>query len=201
MNNKILNIDLDSEKVSEKPIEEVIFNDFLGGRGLGIKLLTDYLPKGIDPLSKENLLIFSVGPLTGSIAPTSGRFSLVTKSPLTNTIFHSNSGGFWGPYFKRCGYDCLSIQGTLSSDNKGYILIDGYDNVEIKDAENLWGLKTSETLEEIQKQEGKNCQVLCIGPAGENLVKISSIMNQAHRAFGRGGVGVNKNFSLKIRNI
>ena len=189
MNNKILNIDLDSEKVSEKPIEEVIFNDFLGGRGLGIKLLTDYLPKGIDPLSKENLLIFSVGPLTGSIAPTSGRFSLVTKSPLTNTIFHSNSGGFWGPYFKRCGYDCLSIQGTLSSDNKGYILIDGYDNVEIKDAENLWGLKTSETLEKIQKQEGKNCQVLCIGPAGENLVKISSIMNQAHRAFGRGGVG------------
>ncbi|MHA1526375.1 MAG: aldehyde ferredoxin oxidoreductase family protein, partial [Promethearchaeota archaeon] len=84
---------------------------------------------------------------------------------------------------------CLSIQGTLSSDNKGYILIDGYDNVEIKDAENLWGLKTSETLEEVQKQEGKNCQVLCIGPAGENLVKISSIMNQAHRAFGRGGVG------------
>ena len=64
MNNKILNIDLDSEKVSEKPIEEVIFNDFLGGRGLGIKLLTDYLPKGIDPLSKENPLIFSVGPLT-----------------------------------------------------------------------------------------------------------------------------------------
>ncbi len=189
MNNKILNIDLDSEKISEKPIEEVIFNDFLGGRGLGIKLLTDYLPKGIDPLSKENPLIFSVGPLTGTIAPTSGRFSLVTKSPLTNTIFHSNSGGFWGPYFKRCGYDCLSIQGTLSSDNKGYILIDGYDNVEIKDAENLWGLKTSETLEEVQKQEGKNCQVLCIGPAGENLVKISSIMNQAHRAFGRGGVG------------
>ncbi len=189
MNNKILNIDLDSEKVSEKPIEEVIFNDFLGGRGLGIKLLTDYLPKGIDPLSKKNPLIFSVGPLTGTIAPTSGRFSLVTKSPLTNTIFHSNSGGFWGPYFKRCGYDCLSIQGTLSSENKGYILIDGYDNVEIKDAKNLWGLKTSETLEEIQKQEGKNCQVLCIGPAGENLVKISSIMNQAHRAFGRGGVG------------
>jgi aldehyde:ferredoxin oxidoreductase len=189
MNNKILNIDLDSEKVSEKPIEEEIFTDFLGGRGLGIKLLTDYLPKDIDPISKKNPLIFSVGPLTGTIAPTSGRFSLVTKSPLTNTIFHSNSGGFWGPYFKRCGYDCLFIQGMLSSDNKGYILIDGYDNIEIKDATDLWGLSTSDTTERIKEIEGNNCQVLSIGPAGENLVKISSIMNQAHRAFGRGGVG------------
>ena len=189
MNNKILNIDLDSEKVYEEPIKEEILTNYLGGRGLGIKLLTDYLPKNIDPLSKKNPLIFSVGPLTGTIAPTSGRFSLVTKSPLTNTIFHSNSGGFWGPYFKKCGYDCLFIQGKLTSENKGYILIDGYDNVEIKDAENLWGLKTSETLEEIQKIEGKNCQVLSIGPAGENLVKFASIMNQAHRAFGRGGVG------------
>ena len=189
MNNKILNIDLDSEKVYEKPIEEEIIKDFLGGRGIGIKLLTDYQPKSIDPLSKRNPLIFTVGPLTGTIAPTSGRFSLVTKSPLTNTIFHSNSGGFWGPYFKRCGYDCLFIQGTLSSDNKGYILIDGYDNIEIKDATDLWGLMTSETIEKIKEIEGKNCQVLSIGPAGENLVKIASIMNQAHRAFGRGGVG------------
>jgi len=189
MNYKILNIDLDSKKVSEKLIEEEIFNDFLGGRGLGIKLLTDYLPKSTDPLSKLNPLIFSVGPLTGTIAPTSGRFSLVTKSPLTNTIFHSNSGGFWGSYFKRCGYDCLFIKGALSSDNKGYILIDGYDKVEIKDATDLWGLTTSRVTEKIKEIEGKNCQVLSIGPSGENLVKFASIMNQAHRAFGRGGVG------------
>ena len=110
MNNKILNIDLDLEKVYEEPIKEEILTNYLGGRGLGIKLLADYLPKKIDPLSKKNPLIFSVGPLTGTIAPTSGRFSLVTKSPLTNTIFHSNSGGFWGSYFKKCGYDCLFIQ-------------------------------------------------------------------------------------------
>jgi len=189
MNNKILNIDLDSEKVYEEPIKEEIITDFLGGRGLGIKLLTDYLPKDIDPLSKKNPLIFSVGPLTGTIAPTSGRFSLVTKSPLTNTIFHSNSGGFWGTYFKKCGYDCLFIKGTLSSENKGYILIDGYDKIEIKDANQLWGLKTYETTEKIREIEGNNCQVLSIGPAGENLVKFASIMNQTHRAFGRGGVG------------
>lgn len=189
INSAILKINLDSEKAVEDDIDEKIFDTFLGGRGLGIKLFTDSVPKNTNPLSKENVLIFSIGPLTGSVTPTSGRFSLVTKSPLTHTIFHSNSGGFWGPYFKKCGYDSLFITGKLSSENKGYLLIDGYDKIEIKDAENLWGLKTSETLEKIQKIEGKNCQVLCIGPAGENLVKISSIMNQANRAFGRGGVG------------
>ncbi|MFX1340143.1 MAG: aldehyde ferredoxin oxidoreductase family protein [Promethearchaeota archaeon] len=189
MNSKVLNINLASEKFAEIDLNGEIFFKYLGGRGLGIKLFSDNVPKNINPLSKENMLIFSIGPLTGSVAPTSGRFSLVTKSPLTNTIFHSNSGGFWGPYFKKCGYDSLIITGNLSSANKGYLLIDDYDKIEIKDAESLWGLKTSETLKEIQKREGKNCQVLCIGPAGENLVIISSIMNQANRAFGRGGVG------------
>ncbi len=189
MNSTILKINLNSEKIVENNLNDEIFHKYLGGRGLGIKLFSDSVPKNINPLSKENILIFSIGPLTGSVTPTSGRFSLVTKSPLTDTIFHSNSGGFWGPYFKKCGYDSLFITGKLSSENKGYLLIEDYDKVEIKDAENLWGLKTSETLEKIQKVEGKNCQVLCIGPAGENLVKISSIMNQANRAFGRGGVG------------
>ncbi len=189
MNSKVLKINLSSEKIVEEDIDEEILENYLGGRGLGIKLFTDSVPKNIDPLSGENVLIFSIGPLTGSVAPTSGRFSLVTKSPLTNTIFHSNSGGFWGPFFKKCGYDCLNITGKLSSDNEGYLLIDGYDKIEIKDAKNLWGLKTSDALTEIQKIEGKNCQILCIGPAGENLVRISSIMNQANRAFGRGGVG------------
>ena len=156
MNSAILKINLNSEKAVEDDVDEKIFDTFLGGRGLGIKLFTGTVPKNINPLSKENVLIFSIGPLTGSVAPTSGRFSLVTKSPLTHTIFHSNSGGFWGPYFKKCGYDSLFITGKLSSENKGYLLIDGYDKIEIKDAENLWGLKTSETLEKIQKIEGKN---------------------------------------------
>ena len=187
MNNKILKVDLTTEKISQDDIQDSILEKFLGGRGLGVILLTENLPKGINPLSKENPLIFSIGPLTASIVPTSGRFSLVTKSPLTGTIFHSNSGGYWGPFFKRCGYDCLYISGKLS--DKGYIVIDGNENVEIKDAENLWGLKSTETVERIKQKEGQNSQVLCIGPAGENLVRISSIMNQAHRAFGRGGVG------------
>lgn len=189
MNNQLLKIDLSAERISVDQIENQILQFYLGGRGLGVKLFTDIVPKSIDPLSKENMLIFSIGPITGSTVPTSGRFSLVTKSPLTNTIFHSNSGGYWGPYFKKCGYDCLIISNKLRDEDKGYIVIDRNEKVEIKDASHLWGLKTSSLVEKIRESEGKNSQVLCIDPAGENLVKFSSIMNQAHRAFGRGGVG------------
>jgi len=189
MNNQILSINLTTEKISIDPIEDQILMHYLGGRGLGIKLFADLVEKSIDPLSEKNPLIFSIGPVTASSVPTSGRFSLVTKSPLTNTIFHSNSGGYWGPFFKRCGHDALIISGTLKDEDKGYIVIDGDDNIEIKDGSNLWGLKTSELVEKIKEIEGKNSQVLCIGPAGENLVKFSSIMNQGDRAFGRGGVG------------
>ena len=189
MNNQILNINLSSQKISVDQLDDLILSNYLGGRGLGVKLFTDIVPKGIDPLSKENPLIFSIGPVTASTVPTSGRFSLVTKSPLTNTIFHSNSGGYWGPFFKRCGYDCLIVSGKSKIDDKSYIVIDGNDNIDIKDSTDLWGLKTSELVEKIREREGKNSQVLCIGPAGENLVRISSIMNQGHRAFGRGGVG------------
>ena len=189
MNNQVLSINLTTEKISIDPIEDQILMHYLGGRGLGIKLFTDLVEKRIDPLSEKNPLIFSIGPVTGSSVPTSGRFSLVTKSPLTNTIFHSNSGGYWGPFFKRCGYDALNVSGTLKNEDKGYIVIDGNDNIEIKDGTDLWGLKTSDLVEKIKEIEGKNSQVLCIGPAGENLVKFSSIMNQADRAFGRGGVG------------
>ncbi|MFW9824470.1 MAG: aldehyde ferredoxin oxidoreductase family protein, partial [Candidatus Thorarchaeota archaeon] len=189
MNNKILHVDLTTQKINVDPIDDSTLYRYLGGRGLGIKLFTEIVPKHIDPLSGKNILIFSTGPITGSSVPTSGRFSLVTKSPLTNTIFHSNSGGFWGPFFKRCGYDSLIISGKLKNEDYGYLTIDGGDKVEIKDANNLWGLKSSNLVEKIKKLEGKSSQVLGIGPAGENLVKISSIMNQAHRAFGRGGVG------------
>ncbi len=187
MNNLLLKIDLSSENIEIEEISDKILENYLGGRGLGVKLLCDNLKEEVKPFDPENIMIFAIGPLTSTIIPTSGRFSLVTKSPLTNTITHSNSGGFWGPVFKRCGYDVLFLTGKLKGDSKGYVLIDGKD-VEIKDAGDLWGLKSEETVTKLKEREG-NCQVLSIGPAGENLVRISSIMNQAHRAFGRGGVG------------
>ncbi|MFX0072478.1 MAG: aldehyde ferredoxin oxidoreductase family protein [Candidatus Hermodarchaeota archaeon] len=189
MNGKILKINLSREKIDEIKLSEEVLEDYLGGRGLGVKLYTDHVPKKLDPLSEKNPLIFTIGPFTALAIPTSGRSSLTTKSPLTGTIFSSNSGGFWGPYLKRCGYDGLFIEGKLSGDQKGYIVIDGNNGMEIKDAKELWGLETEKALENLRKIEGKNSQSILIGPAGENLVKFSAIMNQAHRAFGRGGVG------------
>ncbi|MHA1273369.1 MAG: aldehyde ferredoxin oxidoreductase family protein [Promethearchaeota archaeon] len=187
LNKKILVIDLSTGEIKDKDLSEDLILNYIGGRGLGVKFLTDILPKNLDPLSKDNIMIFAAGPLTGTIAPTSGRFSLVTKSPLTNTIFHSNTGGFFGPYLKKCGYDGLIIKGKAK--NPCSINIDGVERVRIDDASDLWGLTTSETVKKIIKKEGQNTQILSIGPAGENLVLFASIMNQANRAFGRGGVG------------
>ncbi len=188
MNNVLLKIDLSKEEIGKEAIYDDLVTKYLGGRGLGVRILCDNLKKGVDPLAPENYLIFAIGPLTSTIIPTSGRCSLVTKSPLTNTILHSNSGGFWGSVFKKCGYDALSITGKLKGDFKGYIVIDGTDNIEIKDATELWGQTSDKATEKLLEIEGK-CQVLAIGPAGENLVRMASIMNQGHRAFGRGGPG------------
>jgi aldehyde:ferredoxin oxidoreductase len=185
-NDKILEVDLNHEKSNIVAIPEEITLDYIGGRGLGVKLLTERLPFKTDPLNSKNLLIFSTGPFGGTTVPTNGRFSLVTKSPLTNGIFYSNSGGSFGIVMKRCGYDGILIQGALKE--PGYLLIDD-GNVSIKDASKLWGYDTEKTLDELKKIEGKNTNSLMIGPAGENLINIAAIMNDAARAFGRGGVG------------
>ena len=187
MNNKLLEVNLTKQEVNELNISDQILRNYLGGRGLGVKLLVDRNPPKVDPLSPENLMIFTTGPFGGTSIPTNGRFSLVTKSPLTNGIFYSNSGGYFAPVMKRCGFDGISIEGSLS--RPGYILINGEKGTIIKDASSIWGLETDKTLEKLKEIEGDNIHVLSIGPAGENLVRISSIMNDADRAFGRGGVG------------
>jgi aldehyde:ferredoxin oxidoreductase len=187
LNNKVLEINLSQEKLTENPIPEEVLEKYIGGRGLGVKLLSEKLPVNIDPLNSNNLLIFTTGPFGGTTVPTNGRFSLVTKSPLTNGIFFSNSGGSFGVVMKRCGYDGILIQGKLKQ--PGYILIEGENKVTLKDASKLWGYDTEHTLEELKIIEGKKINSLMIGPAGENLVRIAAIMNDAARAFGRGGVG------------
>ena len=186
LNNQILEVDLNHEKFSKAPILEEMSLNYIGGRGLGVKLLSERLPINISPLNQKNSLIFTSGPFGGSIVPTNGRFSLVTKSPLTNGIFYSNSGGSFGVVMKKCGYDGISIQGSLNE--PGYLLIDNGE-VSIKGASNLWGFDTEKTLQELKKIEGNKINSLMIGPAGENLINIAAIMNDAARAFGRGGVG------------
>ncbi|TFG23600.1 MAG: aldehyde ferredoxin oxidoreductase, partial [Promethearchaeota archaeon] len=186
MNNKLLKINLSKKHISNEEIADGLLEKYIGGRGLGVKLLTDNIPPNIDALSPENPLIFTIGPFNATTVPTNGRFSLVTKSPLTKGIFYSNSGGIFGVIMKKCGYDGIYIEGTMQS--LSYIVIEE-NNVTIKDASILSGLDTEQTLEQLKKDEGEKIHALMIGPAGENLVNISCIMNDAARAFGRGGVG------------
>ena len=184
---KMYSINLTTKEIKAIELEDGIYEKYLGGRGLGVKLFTDRVKATIDPLSPENAIVLTTGPITGTSVSTSGRMSLVTKSPLTNGIFYSNTGGDFGFKMKRCGIDGVIIEGK--SDKPCYLLLDGDKGIEIKDASDLWGLDGEETHEKLIELEGKGTKTLEIGPAGENLVRISSIMNDADHAFGRGGVG------------
>ena len=189
MNGQYLSYDLSKETGVMNQISDETIQNYLGGRGLAGKLFIDDLEHKIDldPLSEENELVFATGILTGTIVPTSGRLALVTKSPLTNTIFFSNTGGHIAVHLKKSGVDALVIRGKASEPK--YLVIDG-KNIELKDASKLWGLNTRKTLDELKKLEGEKIHILVVGPAGENLVSFASIMNDGdHRAFGRGGVG------------
>jgi aldehyde:ferredoxin oxidoreductase len=183
---RILRIDLSKKKISSQPLTNEQAELFLGGRGLGAEILFRELPRGIGPLSPENKLIFATGPLTGTGAPTSGRYSVTTRSPLTGTIFDSNSGGHFGVQLKRSGWDAVVLDGR--ADRPSYIWIHD-DATEIRNADHVWGLDTHATEDTVKSETHKDAKVACIGPAGERQVLISSIINDKHRAAGRGGVG------------
>lgn len=183
---KLLRVSLTKKTVSSEPLAPELYTRFLGGRGLGVKLVYDHVTPEINPLSSENLLIFAIGPLTASSAPTAGRFVVITKSPLTGTIFDANAGGYWGPQLRRAGYAALIIEGRAKT--PVYLWIKD-DDVEIKSAKEVWGKKTGETTDILLKETEKDAQVACIGPAGENQVKLAAIITDKHRAAGRGGVG------------
>lgn len=183
---KLLEVDLGKQKIEVKGVPEELLSKYLGGRGVGSKLLYDWISPYTDALSPENIIIISTGPLTATSAPTSGRFNLSTKSPLTGTIFPSNSGGMWGARFKRCGYDFLVIKGKAK--DKVNLVIDG-EKVYLEDATFLWGKNNFEVAELLKARYPTRASFLTIGVAGENQVLIASIMNDARRALARGGVG------------
>lgn len=182
----VVDVNLTTGSVIWKDLQEDVAEKFVGGRGYGVKILYDELEKGIDALGEKNILVFATGPLTGSSAPTSGRFSVVTKSPLTNTVFDANSGGFFGQRLKACGLDALILRGRSSS--PVYLSVKDMD-LEILGADDLWGKDTHETRSILLSRHGSGSGVACIGPAGENLVKLAAIMNDDDRAAARGGVG------------
>jgi aldehyde:ferredoxin oxidoreductase len=182
---KFLRVNLSSGSIKDEKIPEESLRDFIGGRGLGVKILYDELKPGIDPLSPDNKIVILTGPVTGTPAPESGRWCSVTKSPLTGTIHDSHSGGDFGAYMKFAGVDGVVFEGA--SKKPVYLWIEDGD-AELRDASNLWGKDVFRTTDEIIKDD-KSTKVACIGPAGENLVKFGNIINEKYRAAGRGGHG------------
>jgi aldehyde:ferredoxin oxidoreductase len=179
---KLLDIDLSLEKIDTYHVSDRERERFVGGRFLSTKILWDELKPGIDPLSPDNILIIMTSPLTGTGAPSTSRYDISAKSPQTGIIGHSNSGGNFGIHLKRAGWDGIVIRGKA----KDPVYIDIKDDaVKIKDATDIWGKNTEETKELLGD---KNAGKMVIGPAGENLVKYSTIVSQ-DRTHGRSGMG------------
>ena len=183
---KILNVDLSSGQISEESLDENLCRQFIGGYGLGAKLLYDRMPAGVDALGPDNILGFLTGPLTGSPSIEGNRFVVVCKSPLTDTWGDANCGGTFGPHLKFAGVDGILFSGA--SDTPVYLCIqDGV--AELRDASDLWGKDSNETEDALKGSLGDDFEVACIGPAGEKLSLISAVMNDKGRAAGRSGVG------------
>jgi len=186
LGSKLLRIDLTTGKISteEIPIEDRKL--YLGGRVLGAKYLYQELDALTDPLSADNKIFISAGPLTGTMAPSTGRYILQTKSPQTGLYLCSLSGGHFGPELRRAGWDMVVIEGASGS--PVYLSIqDG--TVEIRDARHLWGMSTEATQEFIKDElKDSAVRIACIGPAGERLVPYACVINE-RRAAGRGGGG------------
>ncbi|NPV88140.1 aldehyde ferredoxin oxidoreductase family protein [Coprothermobacteraceae bacterium] len=184
---KILRVNLSTGEIKTEQLDMDLAKKFIGGRGLASKILMDEVDPKVDPLSPENKIIYATGPLSGTNAPTGGRYMVVTKGPLTGTIASSNSGGYFGAELKFAGWDMVIVEGK--AEKPVYLSIHD-DKVEIKDASHLWGKTVFEVTDVLADEFGDGkARVACIGQAGENLVKFAAIMNDKHRAAGRTGVG------------
>ena len=183
---KLLRIDLTNQTFAEEIIPEKIIRDYMGGAGVALKYLFDEVDGAIDPLSVENKLILSDGPLTGTSAACASRMSIVAKSPLTGAVGMCMTGGYFPAELKFLGYDMLIIEGK--SEKPVYLWIkDG--KVAFRSAERLWGTNTIDCQQIIKDDLGdQNIRVACIGPAGENLSRLACIINE-RRAAGRKGLG------------
>jgi aldehyde:ferredoxin oxidoreductase len=184
---KILFVDLTKGTIKDESPSESLYRDFIGGTGLGIRIVYERMKPKADPLGAGNILGFVTGPLTGTTTPGSGRYTVVTKSPLTGAWADANSGGFWGPELKWAGFDGVFILGV--SKKPVYLLL-SRGKGEIRDASHLWGKDTNETDDILQKEMGKpQARIACIGPAGEARSLIAGIVNDKGRIAARSGVG------------
>ena len=184
---KILDINLSTGAISKPALNMEWAQSYLGERGLASKYLWENMDPKADPLGPDNVLIFATGPLTGTMASTSGRYAVITKGPLTNAIACSNSGGKFGAELKFAGYDLLLLRGK--SPTPVYLSIIDED-VQLITAEKIWGQSVWETDAWLKKQhQDPQLKIAAIGVAGENHVRYACVVNDLHRAAGRSGVG------------
>jgi len=182
---QILRVNLSSVEFQSSPLPADVMPLILGGKGLGAWLLYHEQLAGVDPLSPGNNLIFHNGPLTGTTAPTAGRFGCTTRSPATGTYSDAYCGGYWGQMLKYAGYDALVVDGA--ADQPVMLVIDD-GQVALRPADHLWGLSITQTSQQIRQEFGQDWQSLVIGPPGEKKRNLAGIFNET-RALARGGVG------------
>jgi aldehyde:ferredoxin oxidoreductase len=184
---KLLVVDLTSGHIEDEPLNEDYARQFIGGSGLACRYLYDMVDADTNPLQPENPLLFMTGPLTGTRAPSCGRFVVCARSPLTGLWGEANCGGFFGPEMRFAGYDGIIIKGKAPQ--PVYLHV-ANGKATLRDAKHLWGKGTYETQEAIREEVGDaKTKVACIGPAGENLVKYAAIISDKGRAAGRTGMG------------
>ncbi len=183
---KILHVDLTTATISPELLDDSFYLQYLGGIGIGAKVLWDRLKPGIDPLGPENILGFTTGLLTDTGSLFTGRFTVVGKSPASGGWGDANCGGYFSPALKRCGVDALFFHGK--SPKPVYLYLD-HEKAELKEASDLQGLDTIETEDTLRERHGKRAQVACIGPAGEKLSLLAGISTDRGRLAARGGLG------------
>ncbi|MCX7911952.1 MAG: hypothetical protein N2506_03165, partial [Dehalococcoidales bacterium] len=183
---KLLNVNLTTGKIEEEIPEERLYRDFIGGYGVGARLLYLRQKGGVDALGAENTLGIMTGPLTGTPVPLGCRFVVFAKSPLTGGWGDANCGSEFGPYLKFAGYDGVFFTGIAPG--PVYLLID-HGRAVLRDASRLWGRGTLETEDALKAEHGADARVICIGPAGEKLSLIAAIITNKGSAAGRSGLG------------
>ncbi|HEY6041420.1 MAG TPA: aldehyde ferredoxin oxidoreductase N-terminal domain-containing protein, partial [Anaerolineae bacterium] len=184
---KLVRVNLTTQTVRVEPIDPELYRLYPGGKALAAYLLLNELPRGVDPLSPDNILILATGLLTGAPFSTATRFTASARSPLTGTYGESEAGGFWGPELKNAGYEAVVVYGRAAQ--PAYIWINN-DTVEIRDARAYWGVEPLEVQAAIRETHAdKNIRVLQIGLGGENRVRYAALTNDLRHFNGRNGMG------------
>ncbi len=183
---RYLFVNLSTGEITEERPDEKLLYDFIGGYGVGSRILYSRMKGGVDPLGPDNIIGFLTGPFTGTNATFAGRYAVVAKSPITNGWGDSNGGGHYAPAQKFAGYDAVFVTGI--SDKPVYILLDS-GKAEIRDAGHLWGKDCYVTEDMLKEELGESAESLCIGPPGERKSRMACIVTKRGAVAGRCGLG------------